>query len=38
MNVPLPGSTSRVSFYLLLGLMAGFSVALLVFFRKRRWI
>ena len=38
MNVHLPGADSKASFYILLGVMATFSCALLYFFRKRRWI
>ena len=38
MNVHLPGQDSKASFYVLLGVMAVFSGALLYFFRKRRWI
>ena len=38
MNVHLPGAESKASFYILLGVMATFSCALLIFFRKRRWI
>ncbi|MBI3857807.1 MAG: magnesium/cobalt transporter CorA [Planctomycetes bacterium] len=38
MNVPLPGATSKISFYALLGVMAALSLGLLVFFRRRRWI
>ena len=38
MNVHLPGAQSKASFYVLLGMMATFSVVLLIFFRKRRWI
>jgi magnesium transporter len=38
MNVPLPGQGIRGSFWILMGSMAVFAAALLVFFRKRRWI
>jgi magnesium transporter len=38
MNVPLPGAGSAWSFYVLLGAMGAFAAALLVFFRKRRWL
>jgi len=38
MNVHLPGAESKASFYILLGVMATFSCALLIFIRRRRWI
>src|SRR5258705_2597402 len=38
MNVPLPGAESKASFYVLMVAMAVFAGALLIFFRKRRWI
>jgi magnesium transporter len=38
MNVPIPGAESKGSFWLLLGSMAVLSGALLVFFKRRRWI
>ena len=38
MNVPIPGSGSKASFWVLLGVMLGLSLLLLAFFRKRRWI
>lgn len=38
MNVPLPGAESKAAFYAILGAMAGFTLALLIAFRKRRWL
>jgi magnesium transporter len=38
MNVPLPGHDSKATLWVLLGAMAALSAALLIFFRKRRWI
>ncbi|MBV8878940.1 MAG: magnesium transporter CorA family protein, partial [Planctomycetaceae bacterium] len=38
MNVPIPGSGSKLSFWVLLGAMGALSGGLLMFFRRRRWI
>lgn len=38
MNVPVPGGDSKLSFWVLLGLMGGCTAALLAFFRSRKWI
>ena len=38
MNVPLPGQSSKLAVYVILGLMGVFTVGLLMFFRKRKWL